>query len=173
MEQGADVNHANDRGVTPLINACRIGWAEVGMALIEAGADLNRADDDGSTALHCASAVGYTDLIKALLREGAAVNQADTFGDTPVHFAARLATPEAATDLLRWGADPSLVTNRGQTAADYSDDSPTKPVIEAWARGEHPLQAERAALEAAMLAASREMPVDVARFCGDYVHLRP
>ena len=45
--------------------------------------------------------------------------------------------------------------------------------LEAWARGEHPAQRERVVLEAAMLAADQQVPVEVARLCGDFVHARP
>lgn len=47
-----------------------------------------------------------------------------------------------------------------------------KSLLKLWPRGEHPMQLERAALEASMLAWSIEVPIEVARLCGDYVHPR-
>ena len=62
--------------------------------------------------------------------------------------------------------------NSDKTALGWAD-AATSPVLEAWVRGDHPLQQERAALEAAMLRVGNAVPVDVVRLVGDYVHARP
>ncbi len=66
IQAGANVNVADSKGGTPLMEACRegIGMADVVRALIEAGADVNAKDNDGKTALDMAK----TDEIKGLLK---------------------------------------------------------------------------------------------------------
>ena len=51
LEAGADVNKADDSGVTPLCMAAQNGNETVVRALIEAGADVNKAIKGGRTPL--------------------------------------------------------------------------------------------------------------------------
>jgi ankyrin repeat protein len=52
IEKGANVNAANDRGVTPLHRA--IQNADIARQLVAAGAKIDAADERGETALHWA-----------------------------------------------------------------------------------------------------------------------
>jgi hypothetical protein len=49
----------------------------------------------------------------------------------------------------------------------------TDEFLDAWRAGAHPVQAERRAVEAALLSAACRMPGDVALFVGDFMHARP
>ena len=55
LSGGADVNYADEQGVTPLIAASVNGYVEVVDMLLAAEANANAADDNGRTALYCAS----------------------------------------------------------------------------------------------------------------------
>lgn len=55
MTQGADVNQADGRGVTPLGLAVGYNKLDIVKVLIAAGADVHQADAKGSTSLHYAA----------------------------------------------------------------------------------------------------------------------
>jgi len=59
LEQGAEVNFANDIGYTPLIAAARITSLDCVVALLQRGADVSQAERDGWTALTFAAAAVY------------------------------------------------------------------------------------------------------------------
>ncbi len=70
IQAGADVNLADSKGLTPLMEASRGGMADVVRALIEAKADVNAKDKDGKTALDVAVEAGHADVVKALTAAG-------------------------------------------------------------------------------------------------------
>jgi ankyrin repeat protein len=80
IQGGADVNHTNPCGWTPLYEACS---QEIVEALLQAGANIHSRDMLGGTPLHRARSA---QVAKALLLAGADVNSRDLKNATPLHF---------------------------------------------------------------------------------------
>lgn len=75
---GMDPNVAEeDKSV--LLEACRRGYLEVGLALIEAGADVDAKDGYGVTCLMFSAITGSNELIHRLIEKGADVNAQDNY----------------------------------------------------------------------------------------------
>jgi ankyrin repeat protein len=74
--------HAAEEEKTVLLEACRRGHTEIGLALIEAGSDVNAKDRYGVTCLMFSSITGSAELIKRLIDLGADVNAKDNYGRT-------------------------------------------------------------------------------------------
>ena len=66
IEVGADINKADDDGVTQLYIAAELGQEAIVRALIEAGADVNKATDNGWTPLAIAAEEGHTAIVQIL-----------------------------------------------------------------------------------------------------------
>ena len=118
-ELGADVNHADQDGFTPLFVAAQIGHLEVARALVtELGADVNQATQDGFTPLHIAAQQGHLEVVRALVTElGADVNQAKQDGVTPLMVAAAAEHEHVVKWLARHGANISVSSEDYGTAA--------------------------------------------------------
>jgi cytohesin len=67
IEAGADVNKAEDGGVTPLYMAAEQGHEAIVRAVIEAGADVNKAMDDGATPLCIAAQFDNETIVRVLI----------------------------------------------------------------------------------------------------------
>jgi len=111
--------------------------------LLRASGDVQETDKNGVTPLHHAVRFRSPAAVEALLKHGAAVNQACTrSGSTPLHRAVTSTgapgtagkTEEARqiiAILLRYGADPSILNNRGKTAAEYARGEECRRMLEA------------------------------------------
>lgn len=118
IELGADVNHANQAGFTPLmytattlrghkLRGTQEQRNEIAGILIEHGADVNHAMGDGS-------AIGD--------------------GQTTLHFAAKSKNPGLVKMLLATGANRNARSNQGYTPLDvakFPDFAPNTEVIKA------------------------------------------
>mgnify|MGYP000090432921 FL=1 len=71
IEAGADVNKADDNGVTPLYMAAEQGHEGAVRALVELDADINKAIDVGATPLYVAALQGYLAIVQILEDAGA------------------------------------------------------------------------------------------------------
>ena len=89
LEGGAEVNVADDFGMTPLHGAAMIGDVDVARVLIDKGADVNRQTRDGYTALHIAAISGKTGFVQFLLDKGANRNLREKRNLTPADAAAQ------------------------------------------------------------------------------------
>lgn len=107
LKRGANPNHADLRGVTPLQHAAWARSAEPVITLLAAGANPNAADKFGTTALHFAAWMDNAEAVTALLTAGAKleVRSAERFSSsspnlTPLELAEELHKDKAAA-LLR------------------------------------------------------------------------
>ena len=66
MSHSADINTANNTGVTALIFATMYNQQAVVQLLLKHAADNSLKDDSGKTALDYANEKGFNDLIKLL-----------------------------------------------------------------------------------------------------------
>ncbi len=81
IKAGVDPNVAEEN-MTALLEACRRGYPEVGLALIEAGSDVNAKDSYGVSCLMFSAITGSNDLTLKLMEQGADVNAQDNYGRT-------------------------------------------------------------------------------------------
>ena len=109
LENGADVNAANDRGEAPLHRAAWKGYAVYFQFLLDHGADPNLTDNRGRTPLDRVAASARAAL------ELATLNRPDAAGRTPLHRALAQGDAAAAQSLLERGADPNLRDSDGNT----------------------------------------------------------
>ncbi|MCC6540482.1 MAG: ankyrin repeat domain-containing protein [Bryobacterales bacterium] len=117
---GWDVNAADERGNTPLLDAAAVGNAATVRLLLDAGAKVNAANNLGMTPL----LVGAPEpaKVKFLLDAGADVNAASGMGRTPVIVAASVPGNTAAVAMLlakgaNWKAADKLGMNALMAAA--------------------------------------------------------
>jgi len=104
LGRGANVNHINQYGESPLIEACRINKKVIALKLLEYGADVNVAEYEFDlTPLMLAADYGDKELIAALLNKWADIEpKADWFsshkyaGYTPLCIAAENKYNDAA-----------------------------------------------------------------------------
>jgi ankyrin repeat protein len=97
---GADVNHRNADGSTPLQWAVYNGDAAEVRRLLAAGADVSIANDYGATPMSLAAEVADTEILKLLLAAGANADSPNGDGQTALMAVARTGNVEAAQALL-------------------------------------------------------------------------
>ncbi|MDE7299185.1 MAG: ankyrin repeat domain-containing protein [Lachnospiraceae bacterium] len=85
IEKGADVNHRDNFGNTPLLLD---GDIDVVKALVKAGADVNARNSEGDTPLHRALETGSRQIAVYLIKKGADIHAVDKAQITPVQLAA-------------------------------------------------------------------------------------
>ena len=103
---GANVNAANDLGVTPLGVACADAGPAIVASLLRAGANPNAALPSGESPLMAATRTGQVESIKALLAHGADVNAREASrNQTALMWAAAQRHSDVVQVLLEAGAD--------------------------------------------------------------------
>ena len=130
LEQGADVNAANDdSGRTVLFYAlyrCN-PKAELARLLIDNGANINAKATNGGTMLHAAASGNSPDMVKFLLEKGLDVNAKTDMGMTPLHYASagrdscdHKCQTKKVQLLLDKGADVNAQDNLGITPLHFA-----------------------------------------------------
>lgn len=121
LDQGLDVNQADEDGRTLLMMAAFDGHTDVVRLLLDHGAAPDQRDTVGRTALMYASTGPFPETVELLLDRGAAVDHADSHeGWTALMFAAGEGLEPVVELLLLRGADPTLRDGDGDTAADHA-----------------------------------------------------
>ena len=122
----ADVNVADQNGVTPLMLAAdQHSWLPVRM-LLTTGAEINATDKAGQSALMRAAMV-YDQkelpyVLKTLIAEKATVDAPNESGQTPLMLAARTGDIKAVQALIDAGASVKAKDKEGKTALTHAAD---------------------------------------------------
>ena len=116
IDAGADLDLANDYGVTPLALACDNGSGAMVTRLLSAGADPNLARSTGETPLMTCARTGALDAVRALLAHGADPNAAESWhGQTALMWAAGERHAAVVEALVEHGADVHARSSAGYT----------------------------------------------------------
>jgi ankyrin repeat protein len=124
LSKGANVNAADEYGLTPLHHAINQGHRNIAELLIAQGARLDMKDNAGRTALHYAAGASFgsanpqawtADIVQLILDNGANVDAQDNIGWTPLHYSALMRNKAIVNLLVDRGADLNVVNNRGDT----------------------------------------------------------
>lgn len=114
--RAANVNAANEDGVTALIVASEKGFIEMSRQLLAAGASVFALfDNRGRTALAAASKK-WLGMVRLLLDNGAKVNVAEDDGMTPLMHASDQGRIKIVETLLEAQADVQATRSDGETA---------------------------------------------------------
>jgi ankyrin repeat protein len=119
LAAGADINHQNRHGQTPLIRAAYSSMVRdaVGTVLLEHGADPNRQDYRGDTILHILAADSRrsdsSGLIRRLLSRGARLDIRNSKHQTPLMTAVERKHVSVVRTLIEAGADVNIRDKRG------------------------------------------------------------
>lgn len=123
LDEGADVNAADDQSETPLHRAVELGSLEITQLLLDHNADVASEDNDGNTPVHIAAAKGRRKTIALLVKHGAKIEDHNKEDRTPLDLAiqeGRIATVE---DLLNDGAHMGIGEPDGEGGYTWSDDA--------------------------------------------------
>jgi ankyrin repeat protein len=123
LEAGADINHRNGKGWTPLHDAAFYGEVAESAVLLDLGAAVDARGARGETPLHLAAGCGLAGEVALLLARGAEVNARAVDGFTPLHYVVGANIMphtltyylETANTLLAAGVDLTARTHDGQT----------------------------------------------------------
>ena len=89
VEKGANIEYADEDGVTVLTQAAYLGEVPIVKALLAAGADVTAANNEGITLLIAACSEGHVSVVELLLEhEGVDANARDKDGTSAVMAAA-------------------------------------------------------------------------------------
>ena len=113
LEEGAEVDRADEDGWTPLLSACYNGHVDAARLLLGKGAEVDRADKDGWTPLYSACHHGHVDAALLLLENGAEVDRTREDGTTPLYVACWKGHVDAVRLLLDKGADVNRARENG------------------------------------------------------------
>lgn len=120
IENGEDVNAADQHGNSPLMSAVWQGDEELVRQLLKAGAHTEACDQNGQTALMLAARANRPGIIHVLAENGAAIEAPDQKDLTAFGWAARTNRPEAMVALREHGADQESRDQNGLTPAHWA-----------------------------------------------------
>jgi ankyrin repeat protein len=116
LKHGADMNHQDIKGNTPLSMALRLPNLDLAQFFLDHGANVNTLDMFGRTLLFNVSMEGLTSAVTLLLEYVMDVDPRSKRGWTPLHFAAAHGHLEVVRVLLDCGADVNAQTASRWTA---------------------------------------------------------
>lgn len=117
LARGAQVNHKQAEGRTPLFQAAGLGNATaIVRLLLDSGADPGATTANGQTPLHMAALRGNRASLKLLLARKVNVNARAGNGATALMGASSSGDSIAVQILLAAGADPNLLTKKKDSA---------------------------------------------------------
>ncbi|MFC1765376.1 ankyrin repeat domain-containing protein, partial [Planctomycetota bacterium] len=118
LSKGADINAADEYGLTSLNYAVNQGNKDIVTLLIAKGAAVEGKDNAGRMPLHLAASLGDVDILNILITHSVRfdVNAQDNFGFTPLHYAAAKGHKEIVEALLKHNALVDIKDNTGRTS---------------------------------------------------------
>lgn len=131
IQAGADINHATDNGMTPLLRAVHEGHDVVVRMLLKAGAELDNTLMDGFTPLYAAAAMGREACARMLIKAGADIHKVSNDGVTPLFIAATRGHVTALRVLIEAGADINAVGEAGTTPLTFAIAQGNEAVVRA------------------------------------------
>ena len=116
IDDGANVNAINNRGLTALLKACAYRQMDVVKVLLDSGADPAIADKIGYSSLHAAvDGRCSLDTLQALINHGAYIDAKRKDGTNALLRACNTGQSESVLFLLQAGADVNIVKLDGKT----------------------------------------------------------
>ncbi|XP_066542268.1 protein TANC1 isoform X2 [Hoplias malabaricus] len=141
LEEGAQVQQVNRRGVCALFCAVRQGHWQIADVLLQHGADVNGSDKQGRTLLMVAACEGHLSTVEFLLSKGASLTSVDKEGLTPLSWACLKGHKNVVQFLVEKGAVIDHSDKNGRTpldlAAFYGDADIVHYLVERGAVIEH------------------------------------
>ncbi len=172
LDEGVDVDLANDAGVTALMVAAGRGDLALARRLLDVGARVDATNARGGTALMYAAQGGNVRLLKLLLARGAEAGTIADNGWTALTIAAAKGHVRMVRILLERGVDPNARDIYGWTALMRATQNAEAEVVDALleaegialdTRNEHGMTA----LHLAAVAGDRAIATRLLRHCAD------
>ena len=118
INQGYDVNEADDSEHTILRVMVARNRIDIVTLLVKAGANVNQVQTvlGKNSTLHSTAYDNYPEIAQILIDAGADIETKNKYEKTPLHEAARQGSVDAMRILLQAGADPNARTKNGGTA---------------------------------------------------------
>jgi len=115
-----NINASGTSGLTPLMQACRLGLSDIAELLIEAGAEINSTNKDGNNALWLACFSGDLATIHMLIEHKVDMDNMNSAGATALIYASSAGKSDVVELLLKSGANPYIRTQDDFTALDLA-----------------------------------------------------
>lgn len=119
INQGLDVNTADQQGRTALYHAALAGQLKLVDTLLKKGSDASLTDNAGNTLLHAVAATEQIEVMQHLLKSGQYtryINALNKLGSGPIHSAASARQGAQVASLIKAGADKDMKDGNGNTA---------------------------------------------------------
>lgn len=115
IDNGFDVNEADEYGYILLHRACVNHQLEIVSLLIQRGSNLEKTATDDWTPLHLAAVSGASGCFRLLVNAGANPNRQDCNGRSPLHLSITGRNPDLAAELINLGSSKQLTDSDGLT----------------------------------------------------------
>jgi len=116
IAHGAEIDHLDNDGKSPLFYAAGNGHIKVVELLINHGAKVDQLDNDGTSPLFYAAGNGHIKVVELLIGHGAKVDQLDNDGTSPLLYAAGDGHIKVVELLINHGAKVDHLDNEGYSA---------------------------------------------------------
>lgn len=137
LNEGLSVDHRDENGNTPLLNACNRNTLEVVQLLANRTTDINIANNAGETALSKAVAGNSSEVVRLLLELGADIDMEDTNGNNLAFYVAESNSPRqpdafksTLDELLNAGFNLSKPTSSGNNLYHFAAQAGSEQLVD-------------------------------------------